>query len=120
MTRLKLPSESQARSVPMVLDFMYYTNETKQRMSADRSCNVFKVAEGLEVQALQKAIGEFYMKNLSLKNLGEFLAAATTVKADKLLTICKAKIGQMITVKPELSAIVPPKFMAEILYICVT
>ena len=117
VTRLKLPSESQARSVPMVLDFMYYTNETKQRMSADRSCNVFKVAEGLEVQALQKAIGEFYMKNLSLKNLGEFLAAATTVKADKLLTICKAKIGQMITVKPELSAMVPPKFMAEILYI---
>jgi len=117
ITRLKLPSESQARSVPMVLDFMYYTNETKQRMSADRSCNVFKVAEGLEVQALQKAIGEFYMKNLSLKNLGEFLTAATKVKADRLLTICKAKIGQMITVKPELSAMVPPKFMAEILSI---
>ena len=117
ITRLKLPTESQARSVPMVLDFMYYTNETKQRMSADRSCNVFKVAEGLEVQALQKAIGEFYMKNLSLKNLGEFLTAATKVKADKLLFICKAKIGQMITVKPELSAMVPPKFMAEILSI---
>jgi hypothetical protein len=115
ITRIKVPNESQARSVPMVLDFMYYTNETKQRMSADRSCNVFKVAEGLEVQALQKAIGEFYMKNLSLKNLGEFLTAATKVKADKLLTICKAKIGQMITVKPELSAMVPPKFMAEIL-----
>jgi hypothetical protein len=117
ITRLKLPTESQARSVPMVLDFMYYTNETKQRMSADRSCNVFKVAEGLEVQALQKAIGEFYMKNLSLKNLGEFLTAATKVKADKLLTICKAKIGQMITYKPELSAMVPPMFMAEILSI---
>ncbi len=117
ITRLKLPTESQARSVPMVLDFMYYTNETKQRMSADRSCNVFKVAEGLEVQALQKAIGEFYMKNLSLKNLGEFLTAATEVKADKLLTICKAKIGQMITVKPELSSMVPPKFMADILSI---
>ena len=117
ITRLKLPMESQARSVPMVLDFMYYTNETKQRMSADRSCNVFKVAEGLEVQALQKAIGEFYMKNLSLKNLGEFLTAATKVKADKLLTICKAKIGQMITVKPELSSMVPPKFMADILSI---
>ena len=115
ITRLKLPNEMQARSVPMVLDFMYYTNETKQRMSADRSCNVFKVAEGLEVQALQKAIGEFYMKNLSLKNLGEFLTAATKVKADKLLTICKAKIGQMITVKRELSAMVPPKFMADIL-----
>ncbi|MGK3762551.1 MAG: hypothetical protein ACI8RD_014869 [Bacillariaceae sp.] len=26
--------------------------------------------------------------------------AATKVKADKLLTICKAKIGQMITEKP--------------------
>lgn len=117
ITRLKLPTESQALSVPMVLDFMYYTNETKQRMSADRSCNVFKVAEALEVQALQKAIGEFYMQNLSLKNLGEFLTAATKVKADKLLNICKAKIGQMITVKPELSAMVPPKFMAEILSI---
>mmetsp|Transcript_4344 Transcript_4344/g.11246 ORF Transcript_4344/g.11246 Transcript_4344/m.11246 type:complete len:707 (+) Transcript_4344:195-2315(+) len=115
ITRLKLPNEMQARSVPMVLDFMYYTNETKQRMSADRSCNVFKVAEGLEVQALQKAIGEFYMKNLSLKNLAEFLTAATKVKADKLLTICKAKIGQMITVKRELSAMIPPKFMTDIL-----
>ena len=117
ITRLKLPSESQARSVPMVLDFMYYTNETKQRMSADRSCNVFKVAESLDIQALQMAIGEFYMKSLSLRNLGEFLSAAAKVKAVKLLTICKAKIGQMITVKPELSAMVPPKFMAEILSI---
>jgi len=116
ITRLKLPNEAQALSVPMVLDFMYYTNETKQRMSADRSCNVFKVAEGLEVEALQKAIGEFYMKNLSLKNLGEFLTAATKVKADKLLTICKAKIGQMITLRSELANMVPPKFMAEILF----
>jgi len=116
-THLDVPSESQARAVPMVLDFLYYTKETKHKLTADMACNIFKVAELLEVLALEKAIGDFYMKNLTLKNLGEFLSLATKAKADKLLTICKAKIGQMITEQPELSGLVPPKFMADILCI---
>lgn len=117
VTRIMVPTESQAMAVPMVLDFLYYTKEMRQKLTPETSCNVFKVAEILEVHALQKAIGEFYMKNLTLNNLGEFLTAATRTKANKLLTICKAKIGQMITEQPELSGLVPPKFMADILWI---
>lgn len=115
ITKLKLSSESQAQVVPLVLDFMYYTNETNHRMSAERSCNVFKVAEGLKVRALQTAIGEFYEMNLSLKNMGEFLKAATNAKADLLLAICKAKIRQMIVVQPELAQKVPQEFLQDIL-----
>ncbi|OEU18918.1 hypothetical protein FRACYDRAFT_237202 [Fragilariopsis cylindrus CCMP1102] len=115
--QIKLPTEIQAKAFPLVLDFFYDTKEIKQKLTAEMSCNVFKLSELLEIQSLSKAIGDFYMKNLSLKNLGDFLMAATKVKADKLLTICKAKIGQMITEKPELSRLVPPKFMADILWI---
>jgi len=117
ITQIKLPAESQARAFPMVLDFLYYTKEIKKKLTAEMSCNIFKLSELLEIQALAKAIGEFYMKNLTLKNLGDFLTAATKFKADKLLTICKAKIGHMITERPELSKLVPPKFMADILWI---
>mmetsp|Transcript_18594 Transcript_18594/g.38765 ORF Transcript_18594/g.38765 Transcript_18594/m.38765 type:complete len:475 (+) Transcript_18594:258-1682(+) len=114
-TRLDVPTESQARAVPMVLDFLYFAKGLRHKLTADMACNMFKVAELLEVPALEKAIGEFYMKNLQLKNLGDFLSLATKAKAEKLLTICKAKIGQMITEQPELSGLVPPKFMADIL-----
>lgn len=116
-TTIKLPTEIQARAFPMVLDFLYYTKEIKQKLTAEMSCNIFKLSELLEIPALSKAIGEFYMKNLTLKNLGDFLTAATKARADKLLTICKAKIGQMITENPKLSGFVPPKFMADILLI---
>ena len=75
----------------MVLDFMYYTNETKQKLTAERSSNIFKLSELLEIHALQKAIGEFYMRNLTLKNLGDFLTAATKAKADKLVIISEQK-----------------------------
>jgi len=116
VTHLQL-SATQARVFPMVLDFMYYTKEAKQTLTAERACNVFKCAELLEIQALQKAIADFYTKNLSLKNMGEFMMAAGQTRADPLLVVSKAKIGQMITEKPELSGLVPPKFMADILLI---
>jgi hypothetical protein len=110
-TSLKLQNESQANVVPLVLDFIYYTNETNHRMSADRSCNVFKVAEGLKVRALQSAISEFYDTNLSMTNICEFLKAATNSKADMLLAICKAKIRKMIAIKPDLVESIPPEFL---------
>ncbi|KAG7345992.1 BTB/POZ domain containing protein [Nitzschia inconspicua] len=113
---IKLPA-SQAKVFPMVLDFIYYTKEATQTLTAERACNVFKLAELLEIPMLQKAIADFYAKNLSLKNLGEFLLAASKSKADRLLVVSKAKIGQMIIEKPELSGLVPPKFMADILLI---
>ena len=116
ITHLQLPMK-QAQVVPMVLDFLYYTKEAKQTLTAERACSVFKIAELLEIQALQKAIADFYTKNLSLKNLGEFLMAASHARADRLLVVSKAKIGQMITEKPELSGLVPPKFLADILLI---
>jgi hypothetical protein len=110
-------SAGRAKVFPMVLDFMYYTKEAKQTLTAERACNVFKLAELLEIPALQKAIADFYAKNLSLTNMGDFLMAAGQAKADRLLVVSKAKIGQMITEKPELSGLVPPKFMADILLI---
>ena len=115
LTVLKLPNEMQAAAVPMVLDFMYYSNETHHQMSAERSCNVFKVAEGLKVRALQAAIGKFYEANLCVKNMEQFLRAATNTKASMLLAVCKAKIRQMITAKPELSELVPEEYISDIL-----
>ena len=115
LTILKLQNETQAAAVPVVLDFMYYSNETNQRMSADQSCNIFKVAEGLKIRALQTAIGEFYEANLSLKNMEEFLTAATKTRANMLLAICKAKIRRMIDALPELSEQVPDEFLPDIL-----
>jgi hypothetical protein len=115
-TLISLPA-ALAKVFPMVLDFIYYTKEAKQTLTAERACNVFKLSETLEIPALQNAIAEFYAKNLSLKNLGEFLWAASKAKADRLLIVSKAKIGQLITEKPELSGLVPPKFMADILLI---
>jgi BTB/POZ domain len=116
VSHIKLPA-AYAKVFPMVLDFIYYTKEAKQTLTAERACNVFKLAETLEIPALQKAIADFYANNLSLRNLGEFLLAASKAKVDRLLIVSKAKIGQMITEKPELSGLVPPKFMADILLI---
>ncbi len=115
LTVLKLPNEAQAATVPLVLDFMYYSTETNHQMSADRSCNVFKVAEGLKVRALQTAIGKFYEANLSVKNMEQFLQAATNTRANMLLAICKAKIRQMVTAKPELADMVPEEYISDIL-----
>jgi hypothetical protein len=106
-----------AKVLPLVLDFMYYSKEAKQTLTAERACNVFKVAELMEIPMLQKAIADFYTKNLTLRNMGEFMMAASKSKADRLLAVSKAKIGQMITEKPELSGLVPPKFLVDILLI---
>jgi hypothetical protein len=112
-TRIKLLNELQAQAVPIVLDFMYYTSETNQRMSAERSANVFKIAEGLQVRALQTAIGDFFAMNISEKNMNEFLKAATNAQADMLLAICKAKIRQMIDDQPEIKKMVQKRFLAD-------
>jgi hypothetical protein len=110
-------SESQAQVFPMVLDFMYYTKEVKQAMTAEIACAVCKLAEELEVPPLQNAIVEFYRKNINLKNMGEFIACAQQVKADRLMLVAKATIGSLVTEKPELAGLVPPKFLADILEI---
>mmetsp|Transcript_42285 Transcript_42285/g.101804 ORF Transcript_42285/g.101804 Transcript_42285/m.101804 type:complete len:825 (-) Transcript_42285:146-2620(-) len=115
-TLLDLPS-SQARVFPMVLDFMYFTKEAKSTLTASRACDVFLLAGILEIPTLQKAISDFYLKNLNLKNMGEFLNAANQSKAEPLLVVCKSKIGKMITEKPTLAGLVPPKYLADILLI---
>jgi hypothetical protein len=102
---------------PMILDFMYYTKEVKQTLTAERACAVYSLAEFLEVPALQRAVTEFYRKNLSLNNMTEFLGSATKYKAEELLTVAKAKIGSLITERPELAGLVPPVFLADILHI---
>jgi hypothetical protein len=101
---------------PMVLDFMYYTKEVKQTLTAERACAVYSLAEFLEVPALQRAVTEFYRKNLSLNNMTDFLGCATKYKAEELLMVAKAKIGTLITERPELAGLVPPMFLADILH----
>ena len=99
----------------MILDFLYYTKEVKQTLTAERACAVYSVAGQLEIPALQKAVTDFYRKNLSLNNMGEFLACAAKYKADDLLFVAKAKIGALITERPELAGLVPPLFLADII-----
>ena len=113
-SRIKLLNELQAQAVPIVLDFMYYTSETNQRMSAERSANVFKVGEGLQVRGLQTAIGDFFAMNISKINMYEFLNAATNAQADMLLAICKVKIRQMIDDQPEVKEMVQKRFLADL------
>jgi hypothetical protein len=113
-TRLDL-TEAQAQVFPMILDFMYYTKEVKQSLTAERACAVYKLSEKLELPALQNSIAEFYRKNLSVNNMGEFLNAASKANIDRLLLASRAKIGTLIIEKPKLASHVPPKFLAEIL-----
>jgi hypothetical protein len=115
-TELELPA-SQKDAFPMVLDFMYYTQEAKQALTAERACAVFKLSEVLDIPALQNVIVEFYRKNVSLKNMGEFLSHAEKAKADRLVLVAKAKIGSLITEKPELAGLLPPKFLFDVLSI---
>lgn len=114
VTKLKLP-EYQVKVFPMVLDYMYYTRETKQTLTAARACAMSIIAEVLGIVSLQKALAEFYRKNLSLGNMEEFLTSAKETKSQRLLSVAKAKIGTMIIQKPELAGLVPPKFLAEII-----
>jgi hypothetical protein len=115
-TELELPA-SQANAFPMALDFMYYTHEAKQALTAERACAVFKLSEILDMPALQNVIVEFYRKNVTLKNMGEFVSHAEKVKADRLLLVAKAKIGSWITEKPELAGLLPPNFLCDVLSI---
>ncbi len=63
ITRLDLPAAC-AHDFPMVLDFMYYSQESKQTLTAERAaCHVFKLAKLLSIPGLQKAIADFYIKN---------------------------------------------------------
>lgn len=66
---------------------------------------------------MEDAIENFYQKTLSLKNMTEFMAAATKAKADRLLFASRAKIGSLILEKPELAGLLLPKFMVDILQI---
>lgn len=116
ITKLSLPFW-QAEAFPMVLDFMYYTKEVKQTLTAERACSVIKIAEQLGIPPLEDAIENFYQKTISLKNMTEFMAAATNAKADRLLFAARAKIGSLILEKPELAGLLLPKFMIDILQV---
>jgi hypothetical protein len=63
-------------------------------LTAEQSCAVFKLAELLDIPALQNAIVDFYQGKISLKNMGEFMAAASQAKAKNQLFVFKAKIDQ--------------------------
>ena len=114
ITRFDLP-ESEAQVFPIVLDFMYYTREVKQKLSAQKACAVYKLSVKLEISALKKSIIEFYSKNLSFQNMKEFFDAASRAKIDRLLIACRAKIGTMVTEKPELAGLVHPTCLADTL-----
>ena len=105
---------------PMVLDFMYYTpkeQSSSQTLNSEKACCVFRLSEILEIPALQNFVVEFYRKNTSLKNISEFLTNATKHECDRLELVAKAKIGSLITEKPELAGLIPPKFLKSILEI---
>ncbi|KAL3943768.1 MAG: hypothetical protein SGBAC_002140 [Bacillariaceae sp.] len=115
-TKLILP-ESQATVFPMVLDYIYYTREARQALTASRACAMYNIAERLEIISLEKAIMEFYRKNTSLENVDEFFKCAKEADALNLIAVSKAKVGTMILQKPELGKLVPPVFLIEIIEI---
>lgn len=114
ITKIFLPPY-QAEAFPLVLDYIYYTKEVKQTLTAQRACAVFKIAELLDVPPLREAIAEFYQQTLSLKNMTDFVTAATKANADRLIFISRAKIGGLIFEKPELAGLVMPSVMVGIL-----
>jgi len=116
MTKLILP-EYQAKVFPMVMDYIYYTREARQSLTASRACAMYNIAERLEIVSLEKAIMEFYRKNTSLENVSEFFKCAKEADAVRLIAVSKAKIGTMIIQKPELGKLVPPSFLIEIIEI---
>jgi len=114
ITKLELPFW-QAEAFPMVLDFLYDTKEVRQTLTAERACSVFQIAETLDIPPLETAIENFYSKTLSIKNMTDFMAAASNAKADRLLFASRAKIGSLIFEKPELAGLLLPQFMIDIL-----
>lgn len=115
-TKLILP-EYQAKVFPMVLDYIYYTREARQTLTASCACAMYNIAERLDIVSLEKAITEFYRKNTSLENVAEFFKCAKEAEALELIAVSKAKIGTMIIQKPELGKLVPPSFLIEIIEI---
>jgi BTB/POZ domain len=116
ITKFSLPS-LQAEVFPMVLDFMYYTNEVKQKLTAEKACCVFLIAEMMDIPPLQEALDAFYRKSLSWKNITEFLMAATSFKAERLLWSSNVKLGSLVMENPELAGLVRPNFLIDLLKI---
>eukprot|EP00934_Nitzschia_sp_Nitz4_P001147 Nitzschia sp. Nitz4//scaffold19_size178191//63877//65142//NITZ4_001971-RA/size178191-processed-gene-0.14-mRNA-1//1//CDS//3329540661//1147//frame0 len=116
VTRISIPA-NQAEAFPFVLDFMYYTKEVKQTLTAERACCVFKIAELLDIPPLRVAMEEFYQQTLSLKNMADFVGAATKAESERLLFVARAKIGSLIIEKPQLAGLVKPTFMVGILQV---
>ena len=130
-SRIIVPSIKYANAFPMVLDYLYHTRETKQALTAERACCVYFLARTLRIDGLAKAITDFYAKNLSLSNMGEFLNCAaqlvpanidgssdgdgSTQRGHSLLAVSKNKIGTLLTERPELAGLVPPHFLSDIL-----
>lgn len=114
VTQINLP-HWQADAFPMVLDFIYYTKEMKQALTAERACSVFQIAQILEIRPLEDAINNFYKKTLTLKNMTDFLASASRTNTGRLLFTARAKLGSLVMEKPELSGLVSPELMVDLL-----
>jgi hypothetical protein len=114
LTRLALPKR-QAQTFPIALDFMYHAGEAQQKFTPERACTVFELSQYLEIQGLQNAIAEFYRKNITLNNMGKFLKCATKLKTDRLVLVCKRRIGSIIRENPEQAVLLRPKFLTELM-----
>ena len=95
ISRLKL-RPSQAKSFPMILDYIYKTKGGKRAFTADEAASVFKLASHLQVPGLKKIIIGFYEKNLSVKSIEKFMSHATRDGADELVEVCNKWMERMV------------------------
>jgi len=116
ITTIELPSQ-QAEVFPMVLDFIYYTTEVTQKLTAEKACHVFLIAGILDIPPLEDAIDNFFQKTISWKTMTEFLTAATQCGADRLLATSRVKLGSLVMESPTLAGLIPPKFLIDLLVI---
>ncbi|CAJ1944431.1 unnamed protein product [Cylindrotheca closterium] len=114
VTQLDLP-QAWANIFPMVLDFLYHNREKTLKLTANRSCAMYKWAEFLGIPALKTTIVEFYNKNISLKNFGRFIASAVQMKAGPLVVASKSKIGRLVTQQPNQAWRLAPQFLVSVL-----
>ena len=114
VTKLDLP-QAWAEMFPMVLDFVYYNREQALKLTAHRSCAMYRWAEFLGIPALKSTIVDFYNKNLTIKNFGRFVASAVQMKAGPLVVASKSKIGRLITQQPNQAWRLAPQFLATVL-----
>jgi len=114
VTQLDLPA-AWADMFPMVLDFLYYNREKTLKLTAHRSCAMYKWAEFLGIPALKRTIEDFYNKNISLKNFGRFMASAVQMKAGPLVVASKHKIGRLVTQQPHQAWRLAPQFLVTVL-----